>query len=688
MKLSLEKRIIFFSFVILFVTILAHSAMDIAGFRRDYIQALTMRSQSLGANVKANIEKVVALGVDITSLEGLKEKCAEIVKENQEIAYCIVTDIEGHVLYFNDPRFSSLRSNAADRQHYITDKPFAAELVFGNEKFYDTVTYIKTPDGKIAGLVHVGYNSQVVNDKVNGMIVRSIGVLLISFMFSFSVVVVFAKHNIMQPLSALLKGVKGISDGDLSVKIKDLHVFEFSELAKSINFMSSSLKNREDEIRKSYKDLENAHKELRSSYVKLESLSLDLERSEELYKSLLEDASDAILVVNDDETVRMVNKMAEEFFGYSAPEIVGLPLTKLLLLLNIENIPRILQMFHEAFVGNHLEEELHFVNKSGSALVGLVHASSVKSGDRTLVQVIVRDITRERHIMANLEKSTADLTRLNKMKDSFLGLASHELKTPLTVIMGYSELILSDLPEKIDKSVYEMVENIARAAHRLDNIVHDMVDVSMIDERRLQLRLDDVDVNKIVETSIEELKLFTSVRNQEFELVLDPMLPAVKGDPNRLMQLLSNVVGNAIKFTPDGGKISISTRVQYLVRPRQGVKATVGQLPGKEHHVFVEIIVTDTGIGIDREDQARIFEKFYEVGKIEEHSSGKVAFNAKGAGLGLSIAKGIVEMHGGDIWVESPGYDPVNHPGSTFHILLPLVPSTEGTALDYLNILS
>jgi signal transduction histidine kinase len=107
----------------------------------------------------------------------------------------------------------------------------------------------------------------------------------------------------------------------------------------------------------------------------------------------------------------------------------------------------------------------------------------------------------------------------------------------------------------------------------------------------------------------------------------------------------------------------------------------------REPKLFVEVTIHDTGIGIDRDEQVKIFEKFYETGNISEHSSGKVAFKAKGAGLGLAIAKGIVDVHGGDIWVESSGYNPEQFPGSTFHILLPVSPSPISGPLDYTSLL-
>jgi signal transduction histidine kinase len=155
------------------------------------------------------------------------------------------------------------------------------------------------------------------------------------------------------------------------------------------------------------------------------------------------------------------------------------------------------------------------------------------------------------------------------------------------------------------------------------------------------------------------------------------------------MQLLSNVLGNAIKFTPDGGSITVTSSAKYIVtrRSSRGETSSISAVNAeKENHIFVEITVSDTGIGIDGDDKIRIFEKFYEAGKIEEHSTGKVAFKAKGAGLGLAIAKGIVEMHGGEIWVESSGYNAEQYPGSTFHILLPLNPLAVDATAEYINI--
>jgi signal transduction histidine kinase len=300
-------------------------------------------------------------------------------------------------------------------------------------------------------------------------------------------------------------------------------------------------------------------------------------------------------------------------------------------------------------------------------------------GDKSLLQIIIRDVTKEREILLNLEKSAAGLARLNRMKDSFLGLASHELKTPLTVIMGYSELLLSDMKDQLTETTGEMVQNISAAAARLDNIVKDMIDVTLIDQKQIELKLVPLDINALIESAVKELRFFLVIRKQEIITHLDKILPLVHGDQTRLMQLFTNILGNAIKFTPDGGSITVTTALKQreISKPLQGLDVSGGLNIGKSSQQCIEIIISDTGIGIDREDQRRIFDKFYEAGNIEEHSSGKVAFKSRGFGLGLSIAKGVIDMHGGQLWVESPGYDPQTCPGSTFTVLLPIEPSQQ-----------
>jgi signal transduction histidine kinase len=158
-------------------------------------------------------------------------------------------------------------------------------------------------------------------------------------------------------------------------------------------------------------------------------------------------------------------------------------------------------------------------------------------------------------------------------------------------------------------------------------------------------------VSQVIEALSIEFK--TIMRNRKLTLDIQNYEGGrqwIYVDSARIMQALRNVINNAIKYTPDGGTIAINGR----------------KLPG-----FIEVIIADTGIGISPENQALIFEKFGQLGRVELHSSGKTKFKGGGPGLGLPIARGILEAHGGSIWVESEGYDENRCPGSTFHILVP-----------------
>jgi signal transduction histidine kinase len=257
-----------------------------------------------------------------------------------------------------------------------------------------------------------------------------------------------------------------------------------------------------------------------------------------------------------------------------------------------------------------------------------------------------------------LEKANRDLAKLDKTKSDFISIAAHELKTPLTLIRGYADILLkedqSDMPDEYVKNV---LEGIIKGSGRLQAIIEDMIDISKIDGQVLTLHLESVSIGMIIESVLG--KLGAEARERKQTITVEPFIgiPYIQGDSHRLLQIFTNVIGNSIKYTPDGGRITISARL---------LKAQ-----GTLEEDFVEIVVADTGIGIDEEDLEYIFGKFYRTGPIELHSTGKTKFKGAGTGLGLSIARGIVEAHGGKIWAESEGYDEVRCPGSQFHILLP-----------------
>jgi signal transduction histidine kinase len=178
-----------------------------------------------------------------------------------------------------------------------------------------------------------------------------------------------------------------------------------------------------------------------------------------------------------------------------------------------------------------------------------------------------------------------------------------------------------------------------------------MIDVSLIDNQILSLNYQPLWLNRLFHILEEDFR--DIIEERRLDLVIRPFPGSQEmtfGDPERLLQAFRNLLSNAIKYTPDGGKITIDGQ----------------KLPG-----FIEVTVADTGIGIDPLDHARVFEKFGRLGNTALHSSGKTKFKGGGPGLGLPITKGILEAHGGAIWVESEGYDEHQYPGATFHMLIP-----------------
>lgn len=256
------------------------------------------------------------------------------------------------------------------------------------------------------------------------------------------------------------------------------------------------------------------------------------------------------------------------------------------------------------------------------------------------------------YLQRELSKAQTELRKLDQSKSNFVAVAAHELKTPLTLIDGYTAMIIDSILKQEHHDLLIHTNGILNGSKRLRAIIDDMIDVSLIENKMLRLNIQAYWLNRILEFVLLEISPVCKERKIEIVIETFPGFKEVNyGDSERLIQLFRNILSNAIKFTPDGGKISISGR----------------KLSG-----FIEVMISDSGIGIDLEDQMVIFDKFSRLGNIALHSSGKTKFKGGGPGLGLPIAKGIAEAHGGSIWVESPGYSETDFPGTTFHILLPL----------------
>lgn len=263
----------------------------------------------------------------------------------------------------------------------------------------------------------------------------------------------------------------------------------------------------------------------------------------------------------------------------------------------------------------------------------------------------IESMARLKHLKEELERTKERIQQIEKHKGDFISVAAHELKTPLTLIEGYANMIKADFPAEDYPRATAMLKGIMGGTQRLREIIEDMIDVSMIELQTLELNRQPVWLRRLLDILITEMRRMAEERriSINFEPESIPAAP-IDADPERLFQVFQKIIENAIKYTPDGGLIFVY---------------------GRDNNGMAEIMIKDSGIGLDPKDHQVIFEKFYSLGQVGLHSSSKIKFKGGGPGLGLAIAKGIVEAHGGKIWVESEGYDEQKYKGSCFHVLLP-----------------
>lgn len=321
-------------------------------------------------------------------------------------------------------------------------------------------------------------------------------------------------------------------------------------------------------------------------------------------------------------------------------------------LYELENLkPSIAQLFNRMLL-----ETFDIVRDDMSRQDGLyfleiilpIYLYAINYGNRVETQRHLNQIAHD------LKISREESEDFDKSKSDFISVAAHELKTPLTLIEGYASMILDQLnPTESDSLTAIYFKGLDNGIRRLQEIIDDIIDVSIIDNDLIKLNFQPIWINKLLQIAEQELAKFVDGRSQSLITIdFEGCDQMTYGDPERLYQALRNILTNAIKYTPDGGKIIVDGRL----------------LPG-----FIEIMISDSGIGIDKSNHEKIFEKFGSLGDTHQHSSGRTKFKGGGPGLGLSITKGLIEAHGGAIWVESEGHDEVRCPGTTFHVLLPFL---------------
>jgi PAS domain S-box-containing protein len=376
-----------------------------------------------------------------------------------------------------------------------------------------------------------------------------------------------------------------------------------------------------------------------------------LRDSEARNTAILEAALDCIVSMDHEGNITEWNPAAQRTFGFTRSESVGRKMAELIIPPSLRDahrkgLARYLSTGEGQVIGKRIE--ITAVRKDGSEFPVELAITPVKSEGPPTFTGYLRDITDRKlgeternRLLASEQDARQSAEKANRMKDEFLSIVSHELRTPLNAILGWSQLLGNG--GKMDEAdLREGLKVIERNARVQTQIIEDILDMSRIISGKVRLDVQRVDLPRVIDAAIESMQPAATARGVRLQKVLDPLAGPVSGDPARLQQIVWNLISNSIKYTPREGRVRVTL---------------------ERVNSHVEISVSDTGEGIKPEFLPYVFERFRQAESATTRKHG-------GLGLGLSIVKQLVELHGGTVQAKSPG----EGKGSTFRVALPLTP--------------
>ena len=328
----------------------------------------------------------------------------------------------------------------------------------------------------------------------------------------------------------------------------------------------------------------------------------DKKTTEGVIRSLAE----GLVVVDAEGKVIVMNPAAEKLLGVSKKEKIGRPITENLKASHLASFTHGGEENREIEIYSE-EDETKKILRASSAVI------ENENGQTVGMVSVLSDITKQKE--------------LDQLKAEFVSKVSHELRTPLIAIQKSVSLLFSESAGKISETQKQFLSMAERNLKRLTLLINDLLDLSKLEAGKMQIKREYRQMSAVIRDTVETLIHWANTKSIKLEQEVEAKLPDVNIDDNRIIQVLTNLAGNAIKFTPNEGRVTISVRARH----------EKGEM---------EICVEDTGVGIEPDDLSKVFNKFHQVGE-------RVSTDIAGTGLGLSVAKEIVELHGGRIWAES-----------------------------------
>src|SRR3989344_5275649 len=417
----------------------------------------------------------------------------------------------------------------------------------------------------------------------------------------------FLVFNFLKPLHNLVTASENLGDGNFNQRMDIRSGDEFENIGTSFNLMV-------DKISHTFQNLEKEKDAAVSEKSKLD----------EVLSSII----DGIIAIDFNKNIILVNKAAEEITGFTNAQLHDQSIDKLIHLFDGQE-----EILPKTYCQTDFRRNAKLVGKDGKQTKVNLATAKVGATIQTSLSCIL--------ILHDLSKEEA----LEQMKLDFVSMVSHELKTPLTSIVGYLSVFASENKEKLPKEEMDLIDRSFISAQELLGLVQNILNVNKIESSQMSVSIEPLDYSQVLTKAMDDLKGQANQKNIIINLKLDQPLPKVLADPSRTSEVVTNLVANAINYTDPGGKVEVTTTVS----PNE-----------------LTTIVSDTGVGIPQEAIPHLFNKFFRVSNQTQKAS-------KGTGLGLYIAKSIVDKMRGKIWVESEVGK-----GSKFMFTLPISTLSSG----------
>ena len=563
---------------------------------------------------------------DASTLQSIIDQFVDL----QGVAYVYILDDQGEVIAhtFVPTIPQEILNNSQETSEEQEEILIHDLKIEGMGEFIDICSPILAG---VAGYVHVGMDKSIIVTHTSSAISHQISLVLVIFLIS--VILAYIRVNqISRPLNKLTEYAQKLSANDFSAEVNIQSKDEIGLLGRTLTSMSSKLKD-------SFGRLEQA----------INEATAELQVSNAYLTAIITNLADGLLVTDLQGKITQCNPALVAMFGLEAIDLKGRKCSEVFGSELAEMVQQTQQQPSEV-VTAEIELAQH---RFGKALATAIHKESVSFTDSNYQStgsvILIRDITAEKEV--------------DRMKTDFLSTVSHELRTPLTSVLGFAKLINKKLDEVIFpavntedkktkravKQVGSNIEIIVSEGERLTALINDVLDIAKMEAGKIEWKIEPVRVEEVLKRAIAATSALFQQNGLKLIKELEPGLPEIRGDEDRLIQVVINLISNAVKFTEEG---SVTLKVQRT-----------------DEQIITSVI--DTGIGIAPEDQPQVFDKFKQVGDT-------LTDKPKGTGLGLPICKQIIEHHGGQIGVESEVSK-----GSNFYFTLPIPPDQQ---LDGKNI--